>query len=1086
MALPLPVPIPTPSASKNHSTAMASPSSRSKPMEKSSPFLPALSMSSFASASLTSSCALTILKGDAAQPISAHAPIHKRSDATSSAPTRSRFANSFASLRSSAASNVTTDTSVNVHAVSDDGILLPFLDRPTEVQELLFETKANESLMYRLCRIFGGSLKVPLQRGVDERWDELLEILVVMDRLLLDDEDWLVRLESLVMERSPALWAQLSRCLGAEGVVIRGPSRSHASRFDSWAFATRPSGTPSRLETPSLASPLSDGGDEELDDNDFHAHGTSALAVSVEPLEDVPTTFSQQPAGRIQHSSLRETVTLGASPRTLPIEGTATEPSAASYSPIASSQDVFPMSHSGDEAGSSSLADILEEPSAGTAASGDGSVRRRRSHSGKFAALRISAMTSSTPPLSRRSSDLSISRLDPSVIASSSSAAASRDRSQSPLPTGAMSPHDGQSPMPFDSPSLAPNSAETSTSFAKHRRLSTMIVHNQQGRDSTQASHTASPRSSIARRLRSANDGLSSSPRPPRRRAESFARSFAELAAPQDHIQHLRAEQREDAATKTSAIAASAPVKDTGALGLHGPSASSGEVQSIKGRRRRLGSSVSSTVSTSPSIPGLLPDGRTRHPSGSCGSKDLSEANMGLSISPSPSERNFSDEAGSEHRSIDSASRKRKGTGAEQPQPTTADAKVSRTHSPGSTSPPEDKDTDFKIEDKQSASGTGRGSGLALGGGFSFAKSGANFRRQSHDAATPLASGGIRTASGRNGLTRSSDYFNQPQHAHHFRSPPSVHRRPGGFVSLAHEYEAARRNRRATCESIFSLQSNALASSPSSSLASLDVGGDSPVLHSRDGPSQDREASLTRNDGQASFKSTRRDQVPTIIATEATPRGTPGAITPKASFGAGSGVTRAMAKPRQEYPFPAPATTSGDSRFPSSGLGLSASSSPAPPAPLSMAKLSPSCFSALRSPTIVFPISPKPSISRAGELQKALGTAPCRAALEKVEAVRGAACAETVRDLLVNTERSEMPDEELLETIGKHMGLVDHERARQLGGKEAADADLVLAEEGYDDRWHAFADLCSALGVGQFELGTAKRRCGPAIDLSRH
>ncbi len=90
------------------------------------------------------------------------------------------------------------------------------------------------------------------------------------------------------------------------------------------------------------------------------------------------------------------------------------------------------------------------------------------------------------------------------------------------------------------------------------------------------------------------------------------------------------------------------------------------------GRKRSNSKASSSTGSTSPSQPGLLPDGRTRHPSASFGSRDLSEsiaafrATMGLSISPSPSERNFEPEeaASDAGKSTDSScARKRKGSG---------------------------------------------------------------------------------------------------------------------------------------------------------------------------------------------------------------------------------------------------------------------------------------------------------------------------------------------------------------------------------------------------------------------------------------
>uniref|UniRef100_V5EX26 Uncharacterized protein n=1 Tax=Kalmanozyma brasiliensis (strain GHG001) TaxID=1365824 RepID=V5EX26_KALBG len=370
------------------------------------------------------SCALTILKGDADHPITAHEPIHKKHESSRGplSPSQpSRFAASFSNLRSAShAASSGFDSSVHVHAVSDHGILLPFLERPAEVKELLFETKANETLMHRLCSVFGGDADHPLLRGKDERWDEMLELLIELDRPLLDDEDWLARLESLVMERSPSF------------------------------------------------------------------------------LQDT------------------------------------------------------------------------HEPS-----------------------------TASAPA----------------------------------APTGALGLH--ASPDPLES-------ASASVAGDKIRRAS----------------------------------------------------------RPRNHILSVD----------------------------------------------RM-SAASDAGSDSPPIPGLLPDGRTRHPSGSCGSRDLSEsiaafrANMGLSISPSPSVPGSpkADDAKSDaDKSTDSTTRKRKGTSpTDLPAPTsrtadTVEPKISRRSSPDQAQFSKPK----HMEDVEARVQTTAGSGLALGGGFSLAKSGANFRRQSHDAAT--------------------------------------------------------------------------------------------------------------------------------------------------------------------------------------------------------------------------------------------------------------------------------------------------------------------------------------------------------------
>ncbi|SPO28191.1 uncharacterized protein UTRI_04593_B [Ustilago trichophora] len=1112
MAIPLPVPTTHPQTIRSTTMEARSPLS-SAHLGLYSPFSSSIAMSP----QYGNSCALTILKADAEHPINAHAPIHQKEDpdkVSTPATQPSRFAPSFSNLRSaSQAASSGFDSSVNVHAVSDHGILLPFLDRPSEVKELLFDTKPNESLMYRLCRVFGGDPEHPTRRGKDERWDEMLELLIELDRPLLDDEDWLARLESLVMERSPALWAQLARCLGADGLTMRPAAQPSSSRFDSWALPSRyvnaAHDNDSPLSAPSAAS--SDDGHDARDE--------PSLSVSVEPLDELPQSFSEQPAGKMQHSSLRQASSPAPSPTFL-----APEPAAAT-SGQASPGEVFAMSAGNDDSAmSGSLEDIMEEPGA-SAQSSRPTPRRARSHSGKFAGLRIQALSSSSPPASRRASN-----------ASELGTSAKRDPSSSPLPTGAMSPA-GLAP---DSPGASPSRA-ASTSFSKHRRLSTMMVqnnptqqqhqHRQHERSSPDAHDAVSPKATTPRRQRGVSEAAHSLQghtfqSQPRRRAQSFARSFAELKSPSEHLEQLRAEHAKAEADRlaedTRRISlqdthtASAPAAPTGALGLHRDSTScslldptSALTAGAKSRRasvgrKRVGSvgskaGASRTGSTSPSLPGLLPDGRTRHPSGSCGSRDLSEsiaafrATMGMSTSPSPSEHNFSetgDGMSDAGKSSDSANRKRKGSGgAELPKPTsrtanTAEAKASRKGSPTNA---EQYQSQFEqpkhmqeLESRNKASGAS-GSGLALGGGFSLAKSGANFRRQSHDSA-PTAQGGWRSGFNRRdgaARTRGAEPYS-------FRSPPAVHRRPGGFVSLAQEYERARHHRRSS-ETAFSIHSNAVASSPSSSLASLDLGGSEGM--------------------GGSHRQGSEDPIPRLELEAATPgdptpkAGTGGGITPRASFvssstrfaGGGGGGGR----PQQEgYPFPnlltRVAASSSDDAKSSDHL---APATPLSPLQACRTRLSPS-LSALstaaattttttspRSPSIVFPISPNPSISRAHAFQKTLSTPRCQSTFSRIESICGTSVSDSIRNLITTTERSSMPDEVLLEEVARRLGLVDHERARLTGGTEAEEADIILAEEGYQDRWDVFADLCRALGVGEYELALARKRCGPAIDL---
>nr|CDI54445.1 putative protein [Melanopsichium pennsylvanicum 4] len=1075
-------------------------------------------------------CALTILKGDTEHPINQYAPIHSKEDplkTSATASQSSRFAASFSNLRSaSQAASTGFDSSVNIHAISDNGVLLPFLDRPSEVKELLFDTKANESLMTRICRLFGGDLERPTQRGLDERWDEMLELLIELDRPLLDDEDWLARLESLVMERSPALWAQLARCLGADGLTLRPSAQPSSSRFDSWALPSRYMNSAHDND-----SPLSQPSDVSSDGEDGHEdHTGRSLSVSVEPLEELPQSYSAQPAGKMQQSTLRSTASTAAPPTLLAPEPGASHPSdLSSHDRLSPDGELFAMlaSHE-DSATSNSLEDIMEEPGSSTQFIHHAS-RRPRSHSGRFAGLRISALSSSSPPPSRRTSN-----------ASELSAAARRDSSSSPLPTGTMSPA-GLAP---SSPGLSPSRA-TSTSFSKHRRLSMMMTQNNQSiaqhqheQSKPDTAGAVSPKAPAWHRQRGVSEAVlgshdhgHGSQQQSRRRAQSFARSFAELKSPAEQLEQLRAEHAKAESDRliegTHRIGlqdehtTSAPAAPAGGLGLHGddnsPSLLHGPPAARFRRgltnRRRINSvssrnGGSSTGSTSPSIPGLLPDGRTRHPSGSCGSRDLSEsiaafrATMGLSISPSPSEHNFSEKNGGTSdadKSSDSTTRKRKDLfGAELPKPTsktadTAEAKVSRKGSP-LTHTEEQAHFDRpkhmqELQSRNRSSGTS-GSGLALGGGFSLAKSGGNFRKQSHDSA-PTSQDGWRGSFPTGNANRVRDSF---------RSPPAVHRRPGGFVSLAQEYEKARRGRRAS-ETAFSINSNALASSPGSSIASLDVV--SPRQGSGFEKSVPRlELSLATHGGGG--KMNKAASTPDIVKGDPTPKADPVVgLTPRASFVSSSSTNPHVAiLDGHGYPFPNVASKRAGNGPNATDLKLEASESgpelgPATPlSPLQACRTrlipslgasgstSSSGDTSPRSPTIVFPISPNPSISRAVEFQKALSTRHTRAAFERIASLLGTDTADSIKELITTSERSQMPDEQLLEEVGLRLGLVDHEKAREVGGREAEEADMILAEEGYEQKWRAFVDLCRSLGVGQYELGCAKRRCGPAIDLS--
>ncbi len=68
-----------------------------------------------------------------------------------------------------------------------------------------------------------------------------------------------------------------------------------------------------------------------------------------------------------------------------------------------------------------------------------------------------------------------------------------------------------------------------------------------------------------------------------------------------------------------------------------------------------------------------------------------------------------------------------------------------------------------------------------------------------------------------------------------------------------------------------------------------------------------------------------------------------------------------------------------------------------------------------------------------------------------------------------------MTDEELLEKVALRIGLVDHEKAQSVGGKEAEEADVKLAEEGYEEKWEF---LWNFVGVWGWERWSWVRRGG--------
>ncbi|KAN0065890.1 hypothetical protein ACQY0O_001021 [Thecaphora frezii] len=1043
------------------------------------------------------SCSLTIFKGSSDSHISAHNPIAHKSDESQQSGRRSRFANTFAGLGQLQHKQDNGET-VNIHAVTEDGVLLPFIDRSIEVEELLFRTKANDALMQRLCRVFGGDIGRPTQRGLSEAWDEFLEIFLGTDRPILDDEDWLLRLEAITMDRSEELWAQLQRCLGADGLLLDARGHSTSMRYDTWADIDALSETDSVSPGSGPATPIS-----ELGGEGRAPISSDDVRVDVQALHALPSCYYKQPAGQLRRSSVHE----------VDFEMKLNVPGSSPRDEENPRLDDGRMSHSPSGHFGEPLADIIEEPSKTTVGEG----KPRECSSGKFAGLRIHA----TAP--HHHGRLRASPLSPAFSHDYMSGP------MSPSSAGAVSPALSQK-----SPSVTGDDGpmSRSTSFSRPRRLSLLLPSgggDRHHQNQHQQHHVETKEQSLKSAVANAHPGplappspagnnLSpDAPRQPRRRAMSFARSFAELhpserchralTASRGDGLSLRAQRPKMRHKKSHSIShahgdvvSGLGLLPEGKLPLSSTDtqqrARAASVADPEERQRRSpfsdhGRAMSDKGDSSPPIPGLLPDGRTRHPSGSFGSKDLSEsiaafrATMGLSTSPTGGgvkERALSKEDASPTGAATAT------TTTKPSEPPAAAADEGSKPESNASLPKEIPTKASPLSDTRSAPRTdlpkprpqpAGGSGLALGGGFSLAKSGANFKR-------PEAGSG-RSSSGQLGPT--SCYAGRGP-VDSFHSPPPVHRRPGGFASLAQEYETARRSRRMTAGSvgsIFSFHSNAILSSPDSSVASLD--SETP-LKANIYHEGDERNHLMSPASRIHEWSTRKPTSPAVRPFGPTAAETPGQSTPRASMSTTVGFTPS------QFPFPptsagaAPSAAetqraAGEADRPktNSNGNTHPASSPEAARPQGLAPSSnAACFSPRACP-LVFPISSDPTVSRARQLEERLQSSEGESARQRIATVCGKDVLERIEELIKTTERQDLPDEALLETIGQKVRLVDHERARNLGGKEQDEADQILAEKGYANRWDAFAKLCQALGVGNFEISLAKRRCGPAIEL---
>ncbi|WWC67839.1 uncharacterized protein I206_101756 [Kwoniella pini CBS 10737] len=104
----------------------------------------------------------------------------------------------------------------------DEDVLLPFVERPQEVTDLVAHP-ANEQLFQYLKAAFPKNPARPNWREIEPdlwNWEEFIKHLTKIDRNESPDYDWIFRARQAVRARSVALWEKLGVCLGCDGDLL--------------------------------------------------------------------------------------------------------------------------------------------------------------------------------------------------------------------------------------------------------------------------------------------------------------------------------------------------------------------------------------------------------------------------------------------------------------------------------------------------------------------------------------------------------------------------------------------------------------------------------------------------------------------------------------------------------------------------------------------------------------------------------------------------------------------------------------------------------------------------------------------------
>lgn len=258
------------------------------------------------------------------------------------------------------------DNNVQIHLIADAEILLPFLDRPAEVRELLFDTPANASLTSRLCRTFGGDPERPQLTGVSDEWSTLLGLLCDTHREDVDDNAWLVKLRSTIKPRSHELWALTQRCLAADGIKINDEADMPSqSSFDTWAAFDLDDNAVDDEDSDDHAGWFASSSRDHRDDD-----LQQPSAVEIQAVHALPTSYHNTPAGQLHQECLSSRNADDVCRALSPFSDT--DFGAHLNDPVLPAERIspgmFPMSHPKDDPYISlcethSLMDIQEEPS---------------------------------------------------------------------------------------------------------------------------------------------------------------------------------------------------------------------------------------------------------------------------------------------------------------------------------------------------------------------------------------------------------------------------------------------------------------------------------------------------------------------------------------------------------------------------------------------------------------------------------------------------------------------------------------------------------------------------------------------------